>query len=103
MPFINPCECGGHEDTRWLTLTDSVGRGIRVTGSGFHFSALPWSAEQYAEAHYQNELCQSKGVILTLDAVHAGLGGDTGWTRNIHPEYRIPHGKYLSEMTLMWI
>ena len=101
--YVNPCECGGHEDTRWLSLTDGEGRGIRVTGSGFHFSALPWTPEQYAAAKYEDELGASSGVTLTLDVIHTGLGGDTGWTRNIHPEYRIPCGKYLSEITLFWI
>ncbi len=40
---------------------------------------------------------------LTLDGWHAGLGGDTGWTKNIHPEYRIPQGNYFYEITLSWL
>lgn len=50
--------------------------------------------EQYIQADYEDELGESDGVYLNLDAYHAGLGGDTGWTCNIHPEYFIGGGMY---------
>ncbi|MDE6639364.1 MAG: DUF4981 domain-containing protein [Acetatifactor sp.] len=104
IPYVRPCECGGKEDVRWLEIKDAEGRGMRITGSNlFHFSALPWTLEQYLHANYQEELGESKGVSLTVDGKHAGLGGDTGWTRNIHPEYRIPAGNYFYELKLQWI
>lgn len=104
VPYIRPCECGGKEDVRWLEIKDAKGKGMRVTGSNyFHFSALPWTVEQYSQANYQDELGESKGVSLILDGKHAGLGGDTGWTKNIHPEYRIPMGNYFYELKLQWI
>lgn len=104
VPYVKPCECGGKEDVRWLEIKDAEGSGMRITGSGlFHFSALPWTLEQYMQANYQEELGKSKGVSLTVDGRHAGLGGDTGWTRNIHPAYRIPAGNYLYELKLQWI
>ncbi len=103
VPYVRCCECGGREDTRWLEITDGTGHGIRVTGSDyFHFSALPWSVEQYAKADYQEQL-GVKGTVLTLDGVHAGLGGDTGWTKNIHPEYRIGPGRYFYRFSLQMI
>ena len=104
VPYVRPCECGGKEDVRWLEITDAEGNGMRITGSNlFHFSALPWTLEQYLNADYQDELGESKEVSLTVDGKHAGLGGDTGWTKNIHPEYRIPVGNYLYELKLQWI
>lgn len=104
VPYVRPCECGGREDVRWLEIRDAEGNGMRVTGSPlFHFSALPWTLEQYLRADYQDQLGESNGVSLTLDGAHAGLGGDTGWTRNIHPEYRIPMGRYFYELKLQWI
>ena len=34
-------------------------------------------------------------IIVTFFAgMGAGLGGDTGWTKNIHPEYRVCKGRY---------
>ncbi len=104
VPYVRCCECGGREDTRWLEVTDDSGHGVRVTGSDyFHFSALPWSISQYADADYQEELGRSRGTVLTLDGIHAGLGGDTGWTKNIHPEYRIKQGRYFYRFSLKMI
>lgn len=92
--FVVPCECGGHEDVRYVTLSDGA-HTLKVTGGeDFHFSALPYSMEQYLQAAYEDELGESRGVYLNLDAKHTGLGGDTGWTRNIHPEYFIGPGMY---------
>lgn len=102
--YVKPCECGGREDVRWLEIRNEEGRGMKIWGSSlFHFSALPWTIEQYDRAAYQEELGESKGISLVLDGWHAGLGGDTGWSKNIHPEYRIPKGLYLYELFLKWI
>lgn len=102
--YVRPCECGGHEDVRWLSVTDAASCGLRATGSTpFHFSALPWTIEQYTNASYEDGLGDSEGISLILDGKHAGLGGDTGWTKNIHAEYRIPSGQYFYRIMMMWI
>ena len=94
MPFVVPCECGGHEDVRYVALSGG-GRQLRVYGDrDFHFSALPYSPEAYLAARYENELGERTNTWLILDAAHTGLGGDTGWTRTIHPEYFIKPGAY---------
>ena len=95
VPFVVPCECGGHEDTRFAVLSDGT-HTVQIVGSDdFHFSALPYSMAEYRKAAYKEELPeQTTGTWLILDAAHAGLGGDTGWTKNIHPEYRVCKGRY---------
>ena len=104
VPYVRPCECGGREDVRFLEIRDEKGTGIRVTGDRlFHFSALPWSVEDYAKADYQEDLPESSAVHVVLDGFHAGLGGDTGWTKNIHPEYRIPKGTYSYRFDIRFI
>ena len=95
VPFVVPCECGGHEDTRFAVLSDGTHTVQVVGGDDFHFSALPYSMEEYRKAAYEEELPkETTGTWLMLDAAHAGLGGDTGWTKNIHPEYRVCKGRY---------
>lgn len=92
--FPVPCECGGHEDVRYVQISDGQHQ-LKVTGGeDFHFSALPYSMEQYENASYEDELGESTATWLTIDACHTGLGGDTGWMRNIHPEYFIRPGIY---------
>lgn len=94
QPFIVPCECGGHEDVRYVELSDGC-RTLRLSGGAdFHFSALPYSLEQYLNAAYEDELGEQEATWLCIDARHTGLGGDTGWNRNIHPEYWIGPGIY---------
>lgn len=101
--YVRPSECGGREDVRWLEIQDETGNYIHITGAvPFHFSALPWTVEQYTAAAYQDQLGDSQGTSLILDGIHAGLGGDTGWTKNIHPEYRIPSGQYIYRITMAW-
>ena len=104
VPYVRCCECGGREDVRWLRVTNNTGRGLHITANHyFHFSALPWSISQYAAADYQGQLPEPTGTYLTLDGIHTGLGGDTGWTKNIYPQYQIKSGKYYYQYRLSLI
>lgn len=99
VPYVKPCECGGREDVRYLVLSDGTHRMTITGGADFHFSALPYSFEQYSKADYQDELGE-KGTYLHLDAWHTGVGGDTGWRKTIHPEYFIGDGIYTYKLSL---
>ena len=95
VPYILPVECGGKEDTRYMILANQEGEGIKVTsGELYHFDVHNHNIRQYEQARYKKELGESDSVYLNIDYKHAGLGGDTGWTKNIHPEYRIGKGVY---------
>lgn len=94
-PYIKPVECGGKEDVRYLIVKDKLNRGIRISGAvPFHFDIHDYSIEACDRANYEDELIRDGKVYLNVDYLHAGLGGDTGWTKNIHPEYRIGKGYY---------
>jgi beta-galactosidase len=91
FPFVDPCECGGHTDTRWMELFDEEGTALRVQGQPeFHFSALPYTQEELIRAGHVYELERAGDTILCIDGFHMGLGGDTGWSLNVHPEYLLP-------------
>jgi beta-galactosidase len=94
VPYVKPGECGGRSQVRFVSVGDGEHVLTVAGGSEFQFSALPYSMEQYADADYQAELGESDGTYLMLDALHTGLGGDTGWSKNIHPEYWIGKGIY---------
>ncbi len=101
-PYVYPSECGGHEDVRWLALTDSEGNGLMFTCSDkLHFDALHYSIQDLADAKH----CEASGtgllalqpreeVILHLDARHMGVGGDDGWMAQVHPEFLVYPGIY---------
>ena len=90
-----PGECGGRTDVRHLKLKgDDVPR-LSVEGDPlFQFSALPVSPDDLLAARHDWELVPRKETFLILDGFHMGLGGDTGWTRNVHPEYLLGPGTY---------
>lgn len=94
VPYIRPGECGGRDQVRYVSLSDGIHTIMITGGSDFHFSALPYAIGQYAKADYRDELEDSSCTYLMLDAYHAGLGGDNGWSCNIHPEYWIGRGIY---------
>lgn len=76
-------------------MVDTEGHGCRFSSDGsMHISALSYSVEAYTEADYQSELADTGQIYINIDGFHAGLGGDTGWSKNIHDEYLIPRGTY---------
>lgn len=90
-----PGECGGREDVRHLALSGSNGRKLEVSGAPvFHFSALHFTPGDLTAAKHNWELTPRRETFLILDGWHMGVGGDTGWTRNVHPEYLIGPGTY---------
>lgn len=104
VPYVKPVECGGKEDVRYLTLTDEFGSGVMVTaGENFHFDVHKNSVLEYDAAAYEDELPETDGIYLNVDAKHTGVGGDTGWTKNISPQYWIGKGRYYYTVTLQRI
>ncbi len=100
-PYIKPVECGGKEEVRYLQVQNSSGTGIRVTGGvPYHFDIHDYSVETCDKAFYEEELVRGGNIYLNVDYLHAGLGGDNGWTKNIHDEYCIGKGYYHYKITI---
>ncbi len=91
--FIPPSECGGHEDVRWVKLTDAGGRTLRVTSpSLFHFDAHHSDVADYRNAAHDHELVRRSAVFLNLDYLHAGIGGNMSWSTAIDEKHLVPAG-----------
>ena len=92
-PYVFPQENGGREDVRWATLTDRKGAGLMILGlPTVHLSAQNVRLEDLDRALHAHELAPRPETVVHIDGRHMGLGGDTGWMRNVHPEYRIGPG-----------
>ena len=68
---------GGRCDTRWLTLTNKAGRGIKITAADtFDFSALHYTDKDLFEIKYGHALpdIYRAEVVLNLDCIQRGLG-----------------------------
>ena len=104
VPYIFPQENGGKTGVRWLALRDETGAGLRIgCGKLFHFSALPFSTAQLFRADHDYKLVPDGKIYLCVDGRHSGLGGDSGWQPNIHPEYLVRPGSHHFRANLRFI
>lgn len=109
VPYIRPQENGYKTDARWLTLTDSNGTGVLVSGNPLIcFAALknihddfesPGRLSQYRkDAKSANthtiDIKPRELVNLNVDLGQMGVGGDDSWGAEIHPQYRLLGLKY---------
>jgi len=93
--FIPPSECGGHEDVRWVKLTNTNGRAVRVESPAlFHFDAHHANVSDYREAAHDHELARREETFLNLDARHAGIGGNMAWSTSIEDRHLVAAGCY---------
>jgi beta-galactosidase len=94
-PYVYPSECGGKEDVRWVVVTDERGAGLMaIAEEALHFDALHCTVADLARARHPYELTRLNETILHLDGWHMGVGGDNGWTSQVHPEFLIQPGEY---------
>ena len=78
--YPRPQDSGNHDDTAFLELTDSKGKGWRITctDAPFSFSALPYSVEHlFATAHDCDLKEDAEHIYLNLDAAVMGLGNSS--------------------------
>lgn len=100
-PYVYPSECGGKEDVRWVALTDETGAGLMAIAEGLlHFDALHYAVADLAQARHPYELTRLDETVLHLDGWHMGVGGDDGWTSQVHPEFLIRPGEYRYSLRL---
>lgn len=75
--YVRAQSMGGRTDTRWLTLTDNEGKGLKITADGtFDFSALHYTDRELWRVKYGHDLddIHRAEVVLNLDCIQRGLG-----------------------------
>ncbi|HEX2851718.1 MAG TPA: glycoside hydrolase family 2 TIM barrel-domain containing protein [Opitutaceae bacterium] len=79
VPYAKPQETGNKEGVRWLTLTNSEGRGLLVVAENepMAASALHFTAADLDTAKHAYELKPRAGIVLSLDARQCGLGNSS--------------------------
>ena len=100
-PYVRPQETGGRADTRWLTLGDGAGRGLRlVLDRPRQVSVGHHRAADLAAATHDVELVPQPGTIVHLDAAHRGLGTASCGPDTL-PEYLVGPGTYRWSWSLL--
>ena len=104
--YIRPQESGYHTDTRWLSLSDGNGNGLKVTGAQpLGFSALHISTEDLdpgatKDQKHPTDLTVEDEVYLHIDLKQRGLGGLNSWGQYPFEQYRLEDQEYTYSYTL---
>ena len=94
FPFIPPSECGGHEKTEMVSLTNG-NKTVKFIGDApFHFDVHHNTTEDYRRAKYEHELIRRKEIIFHIDAVHAPIGSKMSWSTGLDRDKTPGAGSY---------
>lgn len=75
--YVRAQTMGGRCDTRWMTLTDTKGKGLKISSSTpFDFSAQHYTDRDLWETRYGHDLpdIRRSEVVLNLDCIQRGIG-----------------------------
>jgi beta-galactosidase len=93
--YTEPGETGNKVDARWIALQNRDGVGLLAIGQPLlSANALHYSAEDLNSAKHAFELRRQEYILLNLDLVQQGVGGDDSWGAWPHPEFLIPCKQY---------
>ena len=99
-PYVRPQETGGRADVRWLALRAADGSGIRIRlDAPRQASALHVRAADLAAVAHDIDVRTCPETIVTLDAVHRGLGTASCGPDTL-PPYLVPTGRHEWSWTL---
>ncbi len=92
--YIRPQDNGNRADTRFFTLTDHRGVGIKVTGDKpLSFSTWPYTINDLMKARHPSDLPRRDYNTVFIDDKLHGVGGDNSWGARTHKQYTLPGDK----------
>lgn len=104
FPFIPPCENGGHEDTRWISVRNNESQGITITSAvPIHFDVHHNTIIDYKAAKHDHELIPRKESYLHIDTAHSGIGSDMGWSSYLTEEDKVKAQNYTMELIITFL
>lgn len=98
-PYVRAQEAANKEDVRWVALRDNSGEGLLVVGEQ-PLGISAWNFRQQdieyvpfnVERRHGGSITKKDFVWLNIDHRQMGVGGDTTWGAQTHPEYTVtPH------------
>jgi beta-galactosidase len=95
FPYIRPQDTGNRTDTRWFEITDSQGRGLKISmlDAPFSFSVWPYTLNDLELATHDYELPNRDFNTVFIDSKLHGVGGDNSWGALTHRQYTLPGGQ----------
>ncbi|MBP3655907.1 MAG: beta-galactosidase [Clostridia bacterium] len=74
--YLKPQENGSHHDCSYVQVSGPAAR-LHVTGSGFSFSASPYTQEELTGKQHAYEIEPCGSTVLCVDALLAGIGSNS--------------------------
>lgn len=97
-PYVYPQENGNRTDVRWMYLKDrNKDQGLMVVADSLlSMSARPYTDQNIEAAKHQNKLKDAGYLVLNIDLVQMGIGGNDSWSDVSQPlpQYQIPSKPY---------
>ena len=100
--YVYPQENGNRTETRWALFSNDQGRGLRISGNLFEFSAHPYTNENLESATTICELEDIDYINVNIDHRQMGVGGFNSWSPKAAPleEHRILSRNYSYKVKL---
>lgn len=104
--YYRPQEAGNKTDVRWLTLTNSEGKGLRITGaqplsvSATNYRVEDWDPGTTKKQQHPSDVLPSDRVILNVDLFQRGVGGLNSWGAKPLDKYRFREKEYQYSYTI---
>jgi beta-galactosidase len=97
VDYSKPQENGYKTNTRWFSITNNDGLGLKVSGpQPLGIGLTHFSKQDMQQAEYSFQLTKHAGVFMNVDMGQMGVGGTTSWMNRAYPrkDYRIPNKAY---------
>jgi len=93
--FAPPSECGGHEETRRISLKSKSGAVLCIgSETPFHFDIHHSTVNDYISATHDHKLEKRFESYLHIDAFHGPIGSDMAWSTVMPVKYQKNPGNY---------
>ena len=92
FPYMKSSETGNRTGIRYASLQNDEGAGLLVVAgaSPVEVSALHYTANEMNRHVHPYELQSTENIILRVNAVQMGVGGDNSWSRIVTHEQYLP-------------
>lgn len=103
-PYVMPQENGNRTDVRWMLLSGKRNAGLMVVADSLlSMSAWPFTEENINEAKHTYELKDAGMIMLNIDMIQMGVGGNDSWSPVAAPleKYQIKAKNYSYSFYLM--
>jgi beta-galactosidase len=101
--YVRPQENGNRCDVRWINFRNLSGKGIQFYANAdnpLSVSAWPYTQDALEKTAHDFDLKLHDQLVVNIDHLQMGVGGDNSWGLPVMDKYQIKPGKYSFGFTL---